>query len=428
VLTVYVLLLVVFPSAYTLGAYDITPAMIVGLLAGLLWFGSRCLEPYLEVGSRSSPARRGVLGLLAATFISYYVAMSRPLGDVLVGSADRKMVALLAVVGVALLACDGIRNRAELYRVLGVIVAAGAALAAIGILQYTVGFDLASRLRPPGLAVEGSGAFVYTRGGLARVAGTARHPIEFGIACAMILPVAAHLSWFAPTPRGRLGAKIAATLLAIAIPMALSRSAVLGVLAAALVVTVGWQLVKLVKVVVAGSIVAWVTSWMAPGVLPALESLFLSDAADPSDAARERSRQEALTLIRERPLFGRGVGTLQGIIVDNQYLATLVESGVFGLLAVALLLNGAILAARRSRVADDERSRDLAFTVISVVAAFLAGSLGLATLIYPLPAGLLFVTAGLAGAAHRIARTPDGPPRSPARTSHRRTVLSLNST
>lgn len=403
VLAAYTALLLVVPSSYTLGSFAITPAMIVGLLAAVLWFGGLLL-PEGETPLGPEPARRGVLVFVALMLVSYLVAMLRPLDETSAGGADRHLIGLLSVAGVALLAIDGVRTRTALRRLLGVLVAAGGVVAMIGILQYVADYDLAKRLRPPGFAVDGTAAFVYARAGFDRVAGTARHPIEFGIVCAMLLPIALHMAAHAASVRGRRGSLLAAVLLGLVVPMALSRSAVLGVAVALLIMLPGWPPARRWRVVICGLAVAWSASVLAPGALSTIGDLFFGDAAAGSDAARSSATESALDRFADAPWFGQGYGTLQGgIIVDNQLLATMVESGVVGIVALLVLINGPVFAARSARRhTDDAALRDLGLTLLAVVAAASIGSFGLATLVYPTTSGLLFLSIGLAGSVHRI--------------------------
>jgi O-antigen ligase len=403
VLAAYVVLLLVIPSAYTVGSYAITAAMVVGLAAAALWLGGLVL-PDRVTAFGSEPARRGVLVYLGLIFVSYLVAMLRPLDDTAADAADRHLVGLLSVVGVSLLAVDGLRDRQALYRVLGVLVAAGGAVALIGILQYVAHFDLARRLRPPGFAVASGSGFVYTRAGFYRVAGTARHPIEFGIVCALLLPIALHMAAHGARAVSRRASLLAAGLIGLALPMALSRSAVLAVAVVLAIMLPGLPTARRWKLIAGVGAVLWSVTLLAPGVLTTVRELFFGGAASGSNEARTQATEAAFDLFADEPWFGHGFGTLQGIIVDNQLLVTIVESGVLGIVGLLALANGSVFALRSARRStDDEALRDLGLTLIAVVAAVAVGSTGLATLRYPTTSALLFLSIGLAGAVHRIA-------------------------
>jgi hypothetical protein len=403
VLSAYAALLLVVPSAYTLGSYAVTTAMIVGLAAFMLWCGGLVL-PDQGVTLGSSPAQRAVLVFLALILLSYLVAAVRPLDDLSAGAADRHLVGLLAVAGAGLLAADGIRRRDELQRVIGCLVVGGGVIALIGILQYVADVDLAHRIRPPGFASADDQVFIYVRAGFDRVAGTARHPIEFGIMCASLLPLALHLSAHAATTARRRASLVVAVLLGVALPMALSRSAVLAAAAALAVMLPTLPPPRRRRLIAGIGVVMLSVAVLAPGVLTTVRELFFGDAASASNAARSTAWQAAIDLFAERPWFGYGFGAFQGFIVDNQLFVTLIESGVVGVLGLIVLANGALLSVRIvRRSTGDAGLRDLGRALVAVIAALAVGSSGLGTLRYPTTAGLLFLSIGLAGALYAVA-------------------------
>lgn len=402
-IVVYVVALVVLPSRYTIGVYALTVSMLVSVVAGLLWFAG-FMRPW-GTQLMTAPAGRGLLLFVCATLLSYSVATVQPIATGSMAGADRRLVALLGAAAVALLALDGIRTRRALDRVVGALVAVGAVIAAIGIVQYLSGNELASALRPPGFSSDRSVSFIFTRAGHRRVAGTARHPIEFGIVCAMLLPLALHLGAHAKRAAARRWSLVAAALMAIALPMALSRAAVLAIIAALVVLVPMWSASRRTGVLVAVAAAAWALSAFTPGLLSTLSDLFFGDSAAGSDQARTQSAEASLDLFASSPVLGQGLGTVQGLIIDNQYLATLVESGLVGIGALLLLLNGAVRSARLARSSThDPVLRHLARTLVAVVAAFAVASTGLATLVFPVTAGLLMLVVGLAGALHTVVR------------------------
>ena len=73
------------------------------------------------------------------------------------------------------------------------LVFAGGALATLGLLQFVAEAAVHQRHRDPRPAGEPVVISIYGRNGLVRPAGTAVHPIEFGAALTMILPLASAL-------------------------------------------------------------------------------------------------------------------------------------------------------------------------------------------------------------------------------------------
>ncbi len=147
--------------------------------------------------------------------------------------------------------------------------------------------------------------------------------------------------------------------------------------------------------------------WMAvPGLVGTIRSLFVSAESDPSVQGRLGDFAVVAPLIADRPWFGRGPGTFsseQYVLLDNQWLGTLIGIGVVGLLAllgvflVAVAL--AIAAARRTASpADTNLGYAIASAIIgSIVASFLFDSLFFSKF-----ALTSFVLIGTAGALWRM--------------------------
>ncbi len=141
-----------------------------------------------------NPVRIALLLFGLVMVIIYAFGYNRGLPPVEATAADRKMLMLASVMGVALFAVDGVRNRRRLDRLLKRLTIFGAINAAIGVIQFATGFDIAARIVIPGLhpnsdftafKERGAGAFI-------RVTGTSTHPIEFGVMMAILLPLALH--------------------------------------------------------------------------------------------------------------------------------------------------------------------------------------------------------------------------------------------
>jgi hypothetical protein len=98
------------------------------------------------------------------------------------------------------------------------------------------------------------------------------------------------------------------------------------------------------------------------------------------------------------------------VVIDNQFLVTTIETGVVGLLALLTAIALGILSARRARLlSGDESTRDLAQSVIAMIAAIALGGFGLNIVRFPMTAGILFVGIGAAGALLRFERERSGP-------------------
>jgi polysaccharide biosynthesis protein PslJ len=105
-----------------------------------------------------------------------------------------------------------------------------------------------------------------------------------------------------------------------------------------------------------------------PGIIGTLTALFSKADEDPSISGRTEDYAHVEQWFSQRPILGRGPRTLIPdlyIILDNQWLYSLVTQGIVGLVALALMHLVAIwlaaLAFRRSKSAED---RHLAMALI----------------------------------------------------------------
>ncbi len=407
ILTLYAVALLVLPSVYTIGSFSLTAAMLVAMLAGLVWANG--LAQGAHTALVSTPAGWGLLGFSFTLLVGYVVAMVSPMAPNVVSAADRRLVGAAAAIAAALLAMDGLTSRQALGRVERAIVYAAATMAAIGIVQYTTAWDPATFLRMPGFGSGGARGFVFNRQGLTRVAGTARHPIEFGIACAVVLPLAIHSAGAAPRRGQRRASALAAVLFVVAIPMSLSRASLLSLTAVVIAMFVMENPRHRRNMALAGLAVLGGFAVLLPGLLETSRNLFTTDLATASDQARLRSGEVAYEQFSSAPVLGDGLGSLQGLIVDNQYLVTLAETGLLGMAGLVALGGGAVLSLTAARRATaDPQLRRLAASLIATISGLVVGAAGLSILSQGMLAGLTVFVVGLAGAVHRLAQEHSG--------------------
>lgn len=439
ILTVYVVLLICIPSALVfapIGASG-TPANLLGI-AMLAWWCIGQLVPGLGAAKGHQPVRLAIAIVLLAVLLSYATAMLHgwafPVGTAekttpatpdfpenvqqvtatAISAADRGLISFAAWAGVALLVSDGLRTRAEFLTVLRRLVYVAAAMATLGIAQFFTGFDVAHLIHIPGLKVNVPYGTPQTRSIFHRVVATAIHPIEFGVVLAACLPLALHFALHAPEQRRRL-AWICVILIGIAVPMSVSRSAILVGVVAYVITYFGWSRRRrfISLLVVPFAIVA--LRLMIPGLVGTIRSLFVNISSDPSTTGRTDDYPVAFRIIHESPLFGHGiftfVPTIYVRILDNQWLDFLIELGYVGTAAVALLFVVAFFTARGARRATcDEELRDLAQCLAGSVAGLALSYGTFDALGFPMATSLTFLLIGACGAIWRVARlAPNAP-------------------
>lgn len=404
-----VLLLV--PARYRIEALGSagTPASLLGLLALAVWgFGFLTGHPRLTRGTNA--VRGACLVLLWAVLTSYVLAGLRSPDDLLSRAADRGLMTVLSTVSFTLLVGELVRGRAAIRRVVAWIAASGSVVAFLGVLQFAIGVDVAGLIRPPGFTYS---AVVYddSRAGFSRIVSTVSHPIELAVVLVMLLPLLLWL-FFSSTGRSRWGWAGCLAVTAAAVPMTVSRTGVAGLVVLALVLVPSWTWRRRIRAGAVALVGLVAFSAVVPGLLGTLRSMILDPGGDPSLVSRQVGRAEALASIGEHPLFGLGFGTYlpeRYGYLDNQLLGTLVETGVVGLAAFAVLF-GTIAAlglrvVRRATGRHREDDRALAVALLAALAVSVATWATYDALGFPTVRALTFVVMGLLVAAWRTLET-----------------------
>jgi O-antigen ligase len=403
--------LMIIPSRLVLRGIplSLTPAVLVGIGISVCLFFAHFTNT-LGVAKGRSAVRTAIIVYLCAvlatygyTTYGYLPSDERPL-------TDHSLVNILAVVGIALVVCDGVTSRDRLDFVLQAIAVSGAVVAGIGALQFLIGFDLTKYLALPifryGAATSGG---IDARAHFRRPAGTTGTPIEFGVVCAMVLPLALHYGFRARERAERAwGWWLCCGLLAAGAMFAISRSAILGLAAGGIILFIGWPRARRWKALLVSVAFLLAMKLVIPGLLGTIYGLFYNFNTDGSVTYRTHDYPVAAAETAKHVWLGRGPGTWYAPkheVFDNQYLSTLVEGGVIGLSALAgLFLTGIYATARALYLAVDPHQRDLALTLMACLIVPVIGAGTFDLLGFGTVTGLTFVLLGAAGSLARIAR------------------------
>lgn len=421
ILTAFVVLLLLIPAPLVVGALGAagTPAGILGVGCLVWWFVALVL-PDSGLARGFNPIRFAIIPFAIAITLSYILAFTRFLESDEVRSADRAMLTFAAIAGVALLTADGVHrwDRLEvLWRRFTVI---GTGLAALGIVQFFTGFDIAPYYRIPGLRANSAlFGLLPERSEFRRVAATATHPIEFGVLMAVVLCFALHYASIATEDRVRRRRWFAVAMIAGSIAMSVSRSGIVGMVAGGAVMLSGWAPRRRTNVLAAAVVFLGFMRLLIPGLVGTLKNMFTNITGDSSYQARQERLPRAFHLIHQHWIFGRGPGTLlpdhyRGIVpLDNQLLATAIELGVVGLIALILMMIIGISTARGARRKfTNPEQRDFANAVAGGILICLLSFYTFDAYSYPMVTGSLALLLGTAGALWRMSRNP-GPETTP---------------
>jgi polysaccharide biosynthesis protein PslJ len=409
VLTLYLFMLLFIPYYVIfspLGGSGGPSTMFAGLVMGLylvFW-----LRPAFGLDRGTQPIRVVAVLFTCVVIASYISANRHALSTLEQNGADRGLISVFGWAGVLLLAADGIDRSDRLRTMIRRIVLGVATMAVIGLLQFFAHFDVTKYITIPGFSNVVAYGLV-ARDGLIRPASTAAHPLEFAAVLAMTLPIAIHRARFAP-PGKILRRWLPVVFIGAALPITVSRSAILGMVVVGLVLLPTWPRFdrRIAYVVVFLFIAA--ASVTVHGLLSTFLGLFSNQgAAQASNQSRTNAFSSATPLITQHPWFGRGFGTFLPQIyffTDDQYLNSVITIGIVGLLALlTLFVTGWALARNARRLTTDEETRDLAQSLAASIAVAAVSFATYDALSFTISAGLTFLLLGCIGAMSRLVRT-----------------------
>lgn len=406
VLTLFLILGAV-PTYLTITVVGAIGRPIVLVSLGMLawWLAHQVQRPF-GAEPATQPLRWILLAFVIAVVASYASAMFRGLPADELSPAGTGVLRVASWCGLFLVAHDGLRSWSSLLTMLRRVATAGGLIAALGLAQFATKNSLLGWLSIPGMSGDGLGG-IDMRGGFVRAAGTAAHPLEYGMVLCMTLPIAMTLA-MEDKERGALSRWWPAALITTASAISVSRSALIALVVAMTVLFITWSRKQRWAAVASAMVVGALVYLAVPGMAGTIVGLFSGAAQDSSVVSRVSGYDVAFGMVERLPVFGRGFGTLLPtyVYLDNQYLGIIVELGLAGLACVvALFATGALLAWRARRSARSHVEEQVG---VALTAAICAGATSFAffdALSFPMSASFIFLVLGLAGAYRRILRT-----------------------
>jgi polysaccharide biosynthesis protein PslJ len=407
-ITVYVIFLMAIPSRYTfapLGGAG-APSTILGVIL-LVVYLLRWVHPDSDIGSVRQPLRVATLVIFCAFVASYVAANLHKLSGTEQNGADRGLIMVFGWVGVLVFTADSVSSKERLDTLLRRIVFGATAMAVLGMIQFFSGLDLAKYIVIPGLEANQPYTDVILRGSYNRPSATAIHPIEFGFVLASVLPIAIHRARFAPKDQ-KLKRWIQVFLIALTLPLTVSRSAILGLAVVMVVILPVWPSRDRWRAIGAILVGVLIIEASVPGLIKDLDSLFLSIGSDSSTTSRTAAYSSAGPLIAQHPWFGGGFGTFLPSVyfyTDNQYLNSAIEVGLVGAAALAgLFITGWWTARSIRRRSTDPEIRHLGQCMAASCAVMLVVFGTFDALYFPMAAGMTFLLLGCVAALWRLTR------------------------
>jgi O-Antigen ligase len=409
VLQLFALTAMVVPSDTVIKAIGAEgyAAGLVGMFA-FAAFGAATLLGLHNPLQRRNPVRAALCVVWLSVLASYIVMDRGSLTGSQVASADRLLMQLAIITGVALVAAECLTSLRDVRRVLRALTWGGAFCGAVAALQFWISLDITPYLRQlPGFSLNFDNPAIVARAALNRVSGTSITAIELGVVAGMLLPLATYLAIY-DTNRTPLKRWAPVVLIAFGITTAVSRSAIISVvLASAVLIVLMPTRQRLVALCMAPVAIMGVFM-SAPGVIGTLTAFFRAGTNDDSVEARLYDYPEVERLVHESPWLGQGGGTYLPehlmFILDNQWFKTAIELGLVGVVALATYflvpLISALVARRRS---SDPELRLLCAALAGAALAAGVCSATFDSLSFPMFSNLYALVIGLIGACWRLA-------------------------
>jgi hypothetical protein len=380
------------------------------------WIGSLLIEPQMRL--RRTGFEWPLLGFLAAVLLSVGANAGRVSHLGVGGEVIKKVTFLASFMLMVYLISSVVTRRRDLERLIRVVVFGGALVAVCSVYEGRTGDNLFDRLHSifpplrldqPVVLNEGDDG---GRGGRLRVFASAEHPIALSAALAMIVPLAIYLGkrdggwkwWFA------------SAVLLIGVVSTVSRTGITMLLAIAVVYAVlkptdtRRALPLLLPLIVVMHIAT-------PGALGGLKSSFFPPGGVVAEqqfgegqygSGRLADLGPGLAEWRQKPLLGQGYATRisdlddprhNAGILDNQWLGSLLETGLLGALALLWLFGRAVRRLGRLAKRDPTPHGYLLTGLAASLTAFAVGMFTFDAFNFTQVTFLAFICLGLAVAA-----------------------------
>ena len=389
--------------------FELEPYRVVVAVLAVIWVSSLLIDPRVRL--RPTGFELPLLLFGAAAFGSYLVNGARINALGVDSKVVKELTFLASFIVVAYLIASVVRTISAIDFLLGVLVAGGAVIAVFAIVEGRTGFnpfnhlDVLPFLEPVHLLDE------QVRAGRFRAYGTAQHPIALGAALVLLLPLAVYLARRRDERRWWAGC----LLLTLGALATMTRTSVLMLVAAGVVFL--WLRPREIRRLWPALLpLIVVVHFAMPGTLGGLKQSFFPEGgllADQSTSKGSRGQGRVADLapaieeFKQSPILGQGYGSRvvdgenpNAQILDNQWLGSLLETGIVGVMALILLLTRTVRRlAKAAKEEADERSGWLFTALAASMASFALGMLTFDAFSFVQVTFLFFILFGLAAAA-----------------------------
>jgi polysaccharide biosynthesis protein PslJ len=366
--------------------FDLEPYRLIVTVVIAGWLASLLIDPRVRL--RRSGLEAPALLVLFAAVASVVVNPGRVSSLGVQDEVVKGITFLASYFLLFYLVVGVVRTRPQVELLVKVLVAGGAVVAFFGVIESRTGYNIFEHLGnvlPFLKDGEIRTGEIDTRGGNLRVYGSSQSPIALGAAFDMLIPLAIYLAW----QTRRWPWAVAGILLTIGSLATLTRTSVVMLIPLALVFL--WlrpsQTRRLWPLLIPVVCAAY---FAVPGTIGTIRGAFFPEGgliaeqsrhAGAGGSGRIADLDPALEEWESRPVLGQGFATRQtgrenrqNHILDNQWLKTLLETGVVGAFAWFWLF------ARFTRRLGREAKCDLGergFLLVALTASVVAFAVGM---------------------------------------------------
>jgi hypothetical protein len=318
------------------------------------------------------------------------------------------------------------RTVEDVDKLLKVLVGGGAVIAVASLYEAKTGYNVFNQLGRvvPILNLTETPQVSY-RQGLLRVMGSSQHPIELGAVLVMLVPPGLYLAKRTRERRWYL----AAGFLALATMATVARTSIL-MLAVAFFVFLWLRPAEVKRLLPVFLAVILATPVLMPGALGTIKQSFFPEGGLLSEqsshpgwegSGRLADLGPSLAQFARKPLFGQGFGTRivdstgqrtdkNSLILDDQWLGLLLETGLAGALGLLWIFLRAIR--RMGRAAKEDRT-DRGWALAALTASITSFGIGMVTFdafSFVQVTFLFFILLALGGALLQADPVPEAEP------------------
>jgi O-antigen ligase len=391
---------------------DLDPFRVLLLVLVVGWLASLLVDPRIRL--RSSGLGAALLLLAIATFGSIAFNLDRV--ATMETAVTKELTFFLSFVIIFVLIVSVVKTREDVDFLVQVLVVGGAVVAGFAVIEARTQFNVFDHLSDffPMLHLTETSTASFAGRGL-RTFGSAQHPIALGAVLVMLLP----LAFYMVQRTGQRRWWVAAGVLLVGSFSTVSRTSVV-MLVAVVAVFLWLRPRETLRYWPLFFISVAIVKFTVPGTLGTLKNSFFPSGGIVSEQqgcigcpgqGRLADLGFALDQWARSPLFGQGYGTrvvdfsrpgtISSQILDDQWLGSLIETGLVGVIALLWLY---IAAFRRFARAANKDTRDggwLLVALASSVAAMGVGMVFFDAFAFIQATSLLFILLGLGAVASK---------------------------